>query len=115
MYCDLTKNSWLARFLRFAKKTDTLPDIVSWHEMGSTVGQGGAEGDFAGQTIPEHAAAVRKFLAAEGMASRIKSLAINEFMPLATWSAPGPTLAFLASIERGCSGVRERCVRLPTA
>lgn len=31
---------------------------------------------------------------------RVQALAINEYMPLTTWTMPGPTLAYMANIER---------------
>ena len=112
-YCDPTKDTWLRRFFEFAKKTDTVPDIVSWHEMGCSAdtkmcgGPPAAPGDFTGQSIPAHARAIRDYLRDNKLLSsqggRVKSMHINEYMNGLTWTRPGPTLAFMANIERAAA------------
>ena len=60
-------------------------------------------GDFTGQTIPLHSNTIMKFLQREGLLypnGPVKSFSINEYMGRPTWTRPGPTLAFLANIER---------------
>ncbi len=80
----------LTEFLLYAQANSVLPDVVSWHQLGSR------------KSVNAEVQAVRAFMAANGMPAR--PVDINEYIGDAEWSNPGIHAWYLAGLER--AGVR---------
>src|SRR6185437_10578181 len=78
--------SWFSTFLSDAKASGTLPDIVSWHELG---GSG---------SIPGDVAAYRSLEASLGISPR--PIAIEEYGTTSEVGVPGPLAGYIAKFER---------------
>jgi hypothetical protein len=78
--------SWFSTFLSDAKAGGTLPDIVSWHELG---GSG---------SIPGDVAAYRSLEASLGISPR--PIAIEEYGTTSEVGVPGPLAGYIAKFER---------------
>ncbi len=76
---------YLHEFLLYAKEKDVLPDVVSWHEL------------YPGNLEHNHAAAVRLFMSANGIAER--PVSINEFQQAEGRHKPGFVVAWLTHLE----------------
>ena len=78
-------SQWLGDFLMWAKSSDVLPDIISWHEFGNPL------------DIPAHVAELRAFLKTNGI--RVKRFSLNEIVGRQYLTNPGPTVLYLWAIE----------------
>src|ERR1700733_12605314 len=81
--------SWMTTFLTDAKASGTLPNIISWHELGG-----------AG-SIPADVASVKSIEASLGISAR--PIAIEEYGETSQVGIPGDLVGYIANFER--SGV----------
>ena len=79
---------YLDEFLSFAKENGCLPDILSWHELGSV----------SGRQIPEHVRQAKELLTSKGI--DIRRFSINEIVPAHCQFSPGTAVCYFANIER---------------
>ena len=77
---------WLKEFLIFAKKNNTLPDILSWHELGPY------------KEITNHANMMRNFM--KSNAINIQKISINEYCGPQQYNNPGIHVWYFAELER---------------
>ncbi|HEX4704284.1 MAG TPA: hypothetical protein VH352_19300 [Pseudonocardiaceae bacterium] len=78
--------SWMTTFLTDAKASGTLPDIVSWHELGGSA------------SIAADVAAYRSLEAQLGISPR--PIAIEEYATTSEVGVPGPLAGYIAKFER---------------
>ncbi|MEY9964044.1 hypothetical protein ABIA33_002078 [Streptacidiphilus sp. MAP12-16] len=78
--------SWMTQFLTYAKAHNTLPDIVSWHEL---------QGD---QNIAADVAAYRNLESSLGISAR--PVAIEEYGTTSEVGVPGALVGYVAKFER---------------
>ena len=92
---SLPKNvSMMRRFFDAARASDTLPDIVSWHEWAPN-----------GQNIIGHVQEMTDWLDREGIA--YEGISVNEMIIWDEWGQPGSTVANWAALESvGSAGCR---------
>ncbi|WP_255952552.1 RICIN domain-containing protein [Streptomyces odontomachi] len=83
-------SSWnqsaMQQFLSAAKASGTLPDIVSWHELGGS------------QNIASHVAAYRSLESSLGISAR--PISIEEYGTTSEVGVPGPLVSYVAKFER---------------
>ncbi|WP_223199525.1 RICIN domain-containing protein [Solihabitans fulvus] len=78
--------NWLRTFLTDARNTGTLPDVVSWHELGGSA------------SIPGDVAALQSLEAGLGISPR--PIAIEEYATTGEVGVPGSLVGYLAKFER---------------
>lgn len=78
--------SWMSTFLTDAKNSGTLPDIVSWHELGGA------------SSIAADVAAYRSLESSLGISAR--PIAIEEYGTTSEVGVPGPLVGYIAKFER---------------
>ncbi|HEY8472932.1 MAG TPA: carbohydrate-binding protein [Natronosporangium sp.] len=78
---------WMRSFLTHARNTGTLPDIICWHELGST-----------SASIASHVAAYRSLEQQLGISPR--PFSINEYGWTDEIYVPGRTASYIAKLER---------------
>jgi len=78
--------SWMTTFLTDAKNSGTLPDIVSWHELGGA------------SSIAGDVAAYRSLESSLGISPR--PIAIEEYATPSEVGVPGPLAGYIAKFER---------------
>lgn len=78
--------NWMRTFLTDAKNSGTLPDVISWHELG---GSGSIAGDVA---------AYRSLESSLGISPR--PIAIEEYATTSEVGVPGPLAGYIAKFER---------------
>src|SRR5581483_9114999 len=78
--------SSMSTFLTDAKAAGTVPDIISWHELGGA------------QDIAAHVAAYRSLEASLGLSQR--PIAIEEYGTTSEVGVPGPLAGYIAKFER---------------
>ena len=76
----------MRRFFDAARASDTLPDIVSWHEWAPN-----------GQNIIGHVQDMTDWLDREGIA--YEGISVNEMIIWDEWGQPGSTVANWAALE----------------
>ena len=81
--CD---KAFLEAFLLYCKVNSVMPDMVSWHEMGSP------------KVIQGHCDQIRGFMQTNGINPR--PICINEMIGPGQTAKPGATVIFFAAIER---------------
>ena len=81
-------DEWWNAYLDFVAASDTVPDIVSWHEIG---------GRAHGQDPVASRSAVEEMLARRGL--RVRGLQVNEYAE-ASQQNPGQSAWFIARLER---------------
>jgi hypothetical protein len=77
---------WMTTFLTDAKNSGTLPDIISWHELGGA------------SSIAGDVAAYRALEASLGISPR--PIAIEEYGTTSEVGVPGPLAGYIAKFER---------------
>lgn len=77
---------WMSTFLRDAISSGTVPDIVSWHELGGS------------QNIAADVASYRSLEASLGLSPR--PIAIEEYGTTSEVGVPGPLAGYIAKFER---------------
>ena len=98
--------NYLEAFLLYAKANNVLPDVLSWHELW-IIGDDPRYGThgYTPDLIPEHVAAIKQFMADNGIS--INKFDITEYQGDKDNYRPGPTVAFIADIERaGIEGTK---------
>ena len=78
--------SWLTTFLTDAKASGTLPDVLSWHELGGS------------SSIAADVASARSIEASLGISSL--PIAIEEYATTSEVGVPGPLVGYIAKFER---------------
>jgi hypothetical protein len=78
--------SWMSTFLTDARNSGTLPDIVSWHELGGA------------SSIAADVAAYRSLESSLGISAR--PIAIEEYGTTSEVGVPGPLAGYIAKFER---------------
>ncbi len=78
--------SWMTTFLTDAKASGTVPDIISWHELGGSA------------SIPGDVAAYRTLESSLGISPR--PIAIEEYGTPSEVGVPGPLAGYIAKFER---------------
>jgi hypothetical protein len=78
--------SWMTTFLTDAKASNTVPDIISWHELGGA------------SSIAGDVAAYRSLEASLGISPR--PIAIEEYATTSEVGVPGPLAGYIAKFER---------------
>jgi hypothetical protein len=78
--------AWMRRFLAAARATDTLPDVVSWHEL-----------DPADVDVAAHMAEYRSIERELGIARR--PVSINEYGPHRDMAVPSALVEWIARLE----------------
>lgn len=78
--------SWMSTFLTDAKNSGTLPDIISWHELGGA------------SSIAADVAAYRSLESGLGISPR--PIAIEEYGTTSEVGVPGPLAGYIAKFER---------------
>jgi Ricin-type beta-trefoil lectin domain-like len=78
--------SWMSTFLTDAKASGTLPDIISWHELGGAA------------SIAADVAAYRSLEASLGISPR--PIAIEEYGTTSEVGVPGALVGYIAKFER---------------
>jgi hypothetical protein len=78
--------SWMKTFLTDAKNSGTLPDIVSWHELGGSA------------NVAADVAAYRSLESSLGISAR--PIAIEEYGTTSEVGVPGPLAGYIAKFER---------------
>ena len=86
-------HSWMTTFLSAAKASNTVPDVISWHELNAGTGGWGL--------IDEHVADYRAIESSLGIAPR--PIAINEYAAPDQVDVPSAAMHYIAQLER--SGV----------
>ncbi len=76
----------MSQFLTDAKASGTVPDIISWHELGGS------------QNIAAHVAAYRSLESSLGISAR--PISIEEYGTTAEVGVPGPLAGYVAKFER---------------
>jgi len=98
--------NYLESFLLFAKANNVLPDVLSWHEL-MNIGDNPVFKiyGYSPDLIPAHVETMKQFMTANGIT--IDKFAITEYQGAAENYRPGPTVAFIADIERsGIEGTK---------
>jgi hypothetical protein len=80
--------NWMRSFLTNARNNNALPDVVTWHELGSTTA-----------VIAAHVAAYRALENELGIGTR--PIAINEYAAPNEVDVPGRVTSYIAKLERG--------------
>lgn len=91
--------AYLDAFLLYAKANNVLPDVLSWHEL-YDIGSNPAYGvtNYTPDLIPSHVATMKQFMQANGI--NINKFDITEYQGYSDNYRPGPTVAFIADMER---------------
>lgn len=89
--------AYMKAFLTAAKAAGTLPDIVSWHELGFP--EGNYQDTANTPYIKDHIAAYRAIEAGLGITPR--PISINEYAVGAEEGVPGSMVRYFAQFERG--------------
>ncbi|MEO7297779.1 MAG: carbohydrate binding domain-containing protein [Verrucomicrobiota bacterium] len=89
-YDRFTQGQYLTNFLLYARTNNVLPDIVSFHELGTR------------KSVNAEVQAVRAFMASNGILAR--PIDLNEYVGNLEYANPGIHTWYLAGLER--AGVR---------
>ncbi|HUD19849.1 MAG TPA: hypothetical protein VMR81_05385, partial [Patescibacteria group bacterium] len=98
---------YLQSFLGYAKTNNVLPDVLSWHET-MNIGDNPAFNiyGYTPDLIPAHVNTIKQFMAANAIIS-VNKFDITEYQGSGDNLRPGPTVAFIADIERaGAEGTK---------
>lgn len=87
---------WLKEFLTYAKDTDTLPDVISWHELGNP--EGNHIDDPAPWAIESHVDSYRAL--EEELDIDELLISINEYGVQSEQAVPGSMIQYIAPFER---------------
>ena len=78
--------SWMTTFLTDAKASGTLPNIISWHELGGAA------------SISSHVASLQSIESSLGISAR--PIAIEEYATTSQVGVPGALVGYIAQLER---------------
>jgi hypothetical protein len=79
---------FLREFLIYARGNSCLPDILSWHELGTA----------GGETIPDHERKARDLL--KSLDVDIRRISLHEIIPQNRQFSPGTAVCYFANIEK---------------
>jgi hypothetical protein len=100
--------TYLEAFLLYAKANNVLPDVLSWHELTDIGGTVPAFNiySYTPDQIPSHVNTMKQFMQANGI-TLVNRFDITEYQGFSDNYRPGPTVAFIADLERvGAEGTK---------